>query len=247
MQPEEFDPLKHPRRLNLGCGFDHRAGYVNVDFQAFHNPDLVADVGQLDFLPAGFYEELLAQDVLEHLPRTSTRRILAHWNRLLAVGGTLHLRVPNALAILRQLADRANNAVAKQEELIQILFGTQAYSGDFHYTSFTETLLQHYLKVTGFEVVAITQPDAWNLDAVGRKVRGVSAHDVGDFSDLLQIRSDEDFVRECYLVVLRREADAEGRQFFATSLAKATLDRRGVLDAMIRSDEYRARVAGNSA
>lgn len=240
MQTEQFDHLKFPRRLNLGCGFDVRPGYLNVDFQPFHKPDLVADVGKLDFLPADYYEEILAQDVLEHMPRTSTRKILAHWNRLLALGGLLHLRVPNALSILRLLADRENQAVAKQEELIQMLFGTQAYSGDFHFTSFTEALLRHYLQATGFEVVAMTLPDAWNLDVVGRKVRSVRARDSNDFSDLLTIAGDDAFVRECYLAILQREGDAEGTHFWASSLAEARVDRQGAIDAMLNSDEHRA-------
>lgn len=243
MQAKQFDHLKFPRRLNLGCGFDLRPGYLNVDFQPFHKPDLVADVGKLDVLPADYYEEVLAQDVLEHMPRTSTRKILAHWNRLLAPGGLLHLRVPNALSILRLLADRKNQAVAKQEELIQMLFGTQAYSGDFHFTSFTEPLLRHYLQVTGFEVVAITLPDAWNLDVVGRKVRSVGLRDVSDFSDLLSIAGDETFVRECYLAILQREGDAQGAQFWTSSLAAGRVDRQAVLDAMLNSDEYKASLA----
>ena len=41
MNPE-FDPAKFPRRLNLGCGFDVRPGYLNVDLHAWHKPDLLA-------------------------------------------------------------------------------------------------------------------------------------------------------------------------------------------------------------
>lgn len=33
-----------PRKLNLGCGFDHLQVYVNVDLNDFHNPNLVADI-----------------------------------------------------------------------------------------------------------------------------------------------------------------------------------------------------------
>jgi hypothetical protein len=38
------DPL--PRKLNLGCGWDKRDGYLNVDLHGSHDPDLVADVRQ---------------------------------------------------------------------------------------------------------------------------------------------------------------------------------------------------------
>lgn len=236
----EFDYSKFPRRLNLGCGFDRREGYLNVDLQPWHKPDLIADVGKLDFLPAEYYEEILAQDVLEHLPRTSTCKILVHWNRLLAPAGLLHLRVPNVLAILERLASRRNQSVTKQEELIQLLFGTQAYTGDFHFTSFTELLLEHYLQATGYEVVGIEAMDDGNFDATSRKVRSVHPHDVGDFSDLLSIEGDEDFVRACYRVLLERQADVEGASFYVSELAEARLTRHAMIDLLLNSDERKA-------
>src|SRR4051794_39295293 len=58
---EPFDPLAHPRRLNLGAGFDKRPGYLNVDLNDFHAPDLVGDVRSLPELPTGLYEEIIAQ------------------------------------------------------------------------------------------------------------------------------------------------------------------------------------------
>jgi predicted SAM-dependent methyltransferase len=56
-------------KLNLGCGFDIRAGYVNIDANDEHHPDLVSDVANLSALADGVAIEALAQDVLEHLPR----------------------------------------------------------------------------------------------------------------------------------------------------------------------------------
>ena len=50
-----------PTKLNLGCGFDKRPGYLNVDFQAFHSPDLVADIRNLDTLPSDTFEEILGR------------------------------------------------------------------------------------------------------------------------------------------------------------------------------------------
>ena len=66
---EPFDPAAHPARLNLGCGYDRREGFLNVDLHAFHDPDLVGDVRSLPALPSGRYTEIVAQDVLEHLER----------------------------------------------------------------------------------------------------------------------------------------------------------------------------------
>jgi hypothetical protein len=110
----------------------------------WHGPDLLADVRKLGFLPAQYYDEILAQDVLEHLPRTDTLRTLAHWNRPLRMGGTILVRVPNVLGVAALLVRPENQDLAKQEELILCLFGTQAYTGDFHFTSFTPSLLEGY-------------------------------------------------------------------------------------------------------
>ena len=134
---KRFEPAAWPTRLNLGCGFDHRDGYLNVDLNAFHEPDLVADVTDLQMLPAERYSEIVAQDVLEHLPRTTTVAALSEWNRLLAPGGRLCLRVPSLLDLARLFEATENQNPNRQEMLMQCVFGTQAYDGDTHFTSFT--------------------------------------------------------------------------------------------------------------
>jgi predicted SAM-dependent methyltransferase len=172
---DAFDPALFPDRLNLGCGYDIREGYLNVDVNDFHSPDLVADVTNLHMLPSGRYREILGQDVLEHLPRTATVGVLREWNRLLAVGGTLDLRVPSVLDLSLLLRAPENQSVEMQEKLIQCLFGTQAYSEDTHLTTFTEPLLRHYLDEAGFSVVKWGLRDQWLFEVTAEKVRSVDA------------------------------------------------------------------------
>ena len=185
---DAFDPALFPDRLNLGCGYDIRAGYLNVDVNDFHSPDLVADVTNLHMLPAGRYREILAQDVLEHLPRTATVDVLREWNRLLTVGGTVHLRVPSVLDLSLLLRAPENQSVEMQEKLIQCLFGTQAYSEDTHLTTFTEPLLRHYLDEAGFAVVTwgAARPVAvrgrGREGALGRRLGADSARSRSRFS-----------------------------------------------------------------
>jgi hypothetical protein len=157
----------HPDRLNLGCGYDRRDGYTNVDLGAFHEPDLVADIRELGMLPSGHYREILAYDCLEHLPRTDTDRALTEWFRLLAPGGVIRLQVPNFAGIARQMAAAAT--VAEQKAVIHQLFGTQAYTGDFHQTTFTDLTLLDHLGAVGFADACLENRDGWLFEAEARK------------------------------------------------------------------------------
>jgi predicted SAM-dependent methyltransferase len=236
--PETFDPARHPRKLNLGCGTDLRQGYVNVDMNAWHNPDVLADVRNTQFLPTGFYDEILANDVLEHLPRTDTLNTLVQWNRPLRMGGILELRVPSVLGVADLLSRRENQAPAKQEELIQCLFGTQAYTGDFHFTSFTKVLLEHYLEKAGFRTLRIDLQHGWLFEVRAEKVRHMDAQPIRDFQELLGIDGDEEFVRTCYREILVRDADSGGLDFFLNGLRGGGMTRKSVIDIMRGSPEY---------
>jgi predicted SAM-dependent methyltransferase len=165
---ETFDPMTAPDRLNLGCGWDHREGYLNVDLHDFHKPDLVADVTNLEMLPSGHYQEVIAQDVLEHLPRTSTQTVLQEWSRVLAEGGRIHLRVPSVIDLAEMMKQPEHQEVAQQELFVQCLFGTQAYTEDTHFTTFTKPLLRHYLAQAHLEVTEWGMRDGWlfEVDAV---------------------------------------------------------------------------------
>jgi predicted SAM-dependent methyltransferase len=159
------------RKLNLGCGFDLREGYVNVDFQDFHKPDVVADVRDMAMLPSGWFEEIIARDVLEHLPRLDTPKALAEWNRLLCVGGLIYLRMPNIIGVAELLVSPERADIENQKLLVQCLFGTQAYTGDWHLTGFTEPLVRHYLSEAGFDILTLAYKDHWLFDVTAEKVR----------------------------------------------------------------------------
>jgi predicted SAM-dependent methyltransferase len=238
--PSGFDPSTYPRKLNLGCGSDYREGFVNIDMNAWYRPDVLADVTKLEFLPPQYYEELIAQDVLEHIRRTATLSALVQWNRPLQVGGTLWLRVPSLLGIAEMLKRNEYREPARQEHLIQCLFGTQAYTGDFHFTSFTDVLLEHYLDVSGFALVKIELRDGWLFDVTGKKTVHVEKSPEPDFGDLRQIVDDEAFVDACYRTILHRAPDSEGWVYWASALRDGNMPREVVIDAMLGSAEYQA-------
>lgn len=234
----DFDYQHFPRRLNLGCGWDHREGYLNVDLNAFHKPDLVADVCQLSMLPGGYYEEILAQDVLEHLPRTSTSSALREWSRLLQIGGYLCLRVPS----FEELAAlfRESNTFERHIELMQFLFGTQAYTGDFHFTSFTRILLEGYLRQAGFQVEKITTLHGWLFDVTARKICDLTPNTLDlEKKKLFEISDQHEFITAAYRLLLKRDPDPEGKAFFVDGLNAGHFKRAQVLAVIEGSPEYR--------
>jgi hypothetical protein len=55
-------------RLNLGSNNDLRSDYINVDIEDIPDLDVRANVLNMPFLPIAKAEEILAYDLLEHLP-----------------------------------------------------------------------------------------------------------------------------------------------------------------------------------
>ena len=239
LPPAQFDPAEFPRKVNLGSGTDPRQDYLNIDMNAWNRPDLLADVRELGFLPSSYYDEILAQDVLEHLPRAQTLQTLVHWNRLLKPGGTIVLRVPNVLGLAEFFKHPDWQHPSRQEQLMQHLFGTQAYNGDWHFTSFTPVLLEHYLRESGFELKNVEILQGWLFDASARKVRHIERPIARDYAELMQIGDDEEFVRACYREMLQRDPDPGGWDLYVRGLREGGLTRRITLDAFLSSPEFR--------
>ncbi len=79
--------------MNLGCGRDIKSGWINLDRANISGVDVVFDIesGPLPFADCEF-DEILCQDVLEHVDCPKTMREL---HRVLAPQGLLHIRVPH--------------------------------------------------------------------------------------------------------------------------------------------------------
>ena len=81
------------KRLNLGCGADIRAGWINLDRAALPGVDVVHDIEQLPLpFPNNSFDYVLCQDILEHTDYIPLLRDI--W-RIMRPAGTLHIRVPH--------------------------------------------------------------------------------------------------------------------------------------------------------
>jgi SAM-dependent methyltransferase len=86
------------RKLNLGCGFDKREGFVNADsFQACE-PDVLMD---MEVHPWPFddnaFDHILLKHVLEHVGATFNgfKAVMRDLYRVTAPGGIVEIQVPH--------------------------------------------------------------------------------------------------------------------------------------------------------
>jgi predicted SAM-dependent methyltransferase len=82
-----------PLKINLGCGTNILAGWVNLDCKPLPGIDVVHD---LNLLPLPFdnasVDEILCEDVLEHV---NYAPLLKECHRVLVSGGQLRIEVPH--------------------------------------------------------------------------------------------------------------------------------------------------------
>jgi SAM-dependent methyltransferase len=91
-------------KLNLGCGLQQRAGYVNIDANADCCPDIIHDLEQVPWLlpgneimPDASVDEIIAHHVLEHLGQAPQvfLAIMKEMYRILKPNATLEVRIPS--------------------------------------------------------------------------------------------------------------------------------------------------------
>lgn len=84
-------------KLNLGCGFNKKPGYINVDKMADCNPDQVVDLEKPWPFPDNSIDEVLANHVLEHVGETteSFLSIMKELYRVCANEAVIKIQVPH--------------------------------------------------------------------------------------------------------------------------------------------------------
>lgn len=87
-------------KLNLGCGFKYLAGWVNVDAYQCCNPDVVWDLNKFPYpWENNSVNRIYMSHILEHIPDWWTA--FTECARILKVGGTIEIRVPDESKIGR--------------------------------------------------------------------------------------------------------------------------------------------------
>jgi predicted SAM-dependent methyltransferase len=132
--------------LNLGGKNTRIKGYKTIDIYDGKNVDIVSDISDLKFAKDLSVDKIYASHCLEHFPRTRTLEVLKEWNRVLKVGGTLYLAVPDFDAII----DFYKKIGMMSEVVIGLLYGNQNEPYNFHYITFTYSNICYALNKAGF-------------------------------------------------------------------------------------------------
>lgn len=227
------DPL--PVRLNIGCGYDKRPDYLNIDMDPACEPDLLIIDNDLSALPRRHFVSVLANDVLEHIPRNQTLMALLDWADLTAPGGELEVSTSSILGVAEQMQGQS---YADQYNWTRCLFGNQAHPGDFHFSGFTEATLKTHLLAAGFRPGEITLDDGWLFR--------VKAEKVEDWTEALsQVCDNEAFATVCFQAALWRDPEELGVAWCVLELA-AGRTRRQLLKHLYASEERLYRTAARN-
>lgn len=93
-QNTEKPVRKGPVCLNLGCGFVHKPGFINVDKYDICQPDMCWDLNKFPYPWDDFsVDNIEMWHVLEHLD--DWWGVFLECARILKLGGTLDIRVPD--------------------------------------------------------------------------------------------------------------------------------------------------------
>ncbi|HAA73712.1 TPA: hypothetical protein DCE37_01150, partial [Candidatus Latescibacteria bacterium] len=138
-----------PVRLNLGCGPDNRAGYINVDAYV-DNADLKMDIFKLP-LDDDSVDEIFSSHMLEHLGKFEVPQALQEWSRILKPSGKLQLNLPDLEWSAQQWLDLPEDS--RWGWPLDTLFGLQTHPGEYHKTGFTADRIEKILHHIGFQSV----------------------------------------------------------------------------------------------
>lgn len=228
--PLTKNPLKKYKKLNFGCGWDKREGYLNVDVWPETKPDLLIQDNDYSMIPIGHFNEILANDVLEHIPRPDTPSILLEWARYLKKGGKIHIQTSSILGVAKEL--EKNKSFADHHGWTICLFGSQAHFGDYHHVGFTKTTLQVHLWAAGFEIESFKLRDKWLFYVDARKV-----DDWAKVVDNYKGKTDEEFVDVAFRAAFNRPAEGDGAVHLQNMLKNQEMTRLDALKHLYKSPE----------
>jgi len=130
--------------LHLGCGKLKLDNFINVDILS-DVADMKLDINDLSVFNKNTIDQIYICHVLEHISRPQILNLFLEWNRVLKVGGTLRIAVPDFEKVVKIYLQNKNMA-----EIIGFLNGGQRNKYDVHYVNFDFSMISELLINCGF-------------------------------------------------------------------------------------------------
>jgi len=223
-------PQPCPTRINVGCGYDKKADYLNIDMDPACSPDLLIRNNDHSIIPHRHFDEVYAKDVMEHIPRPAVLGAVLDWASWLKPGGRLFVQTSSVL----DAADRLREAVSFADQTVWTicLFGNQAHPGDFHHVGFTVTTLKVHLLAAGFEIDSIRLLDRWMFCVDAHKASGWD-----DFAYACDALDDGAFIAEIYRHAVGRAPSSDTRDYLLHQLQTRRMTRQQAAKHLFESSE----------
>jgi predicted SAM-dependent methyltransferase len=122
-------------------------GYMTLDIDPSHSPDIIADITDMPQVQSSSYHEVLASHVLEHISWPDSFKALAEFTRILQQGGVLRIAIPDVTALLEQIKSADTDFYA-----MGLIYGVGGRENDLevHRYGFTQRMLIDILDVFGY-------------------------------------------------------------------------------------------------
>jgi hypothetical protein len=134
-------------RLYVGSRNYKPEGYVTVDIDPTHKPDIVADICDMAVVAEGSCDEVMAGHVLEHIDWPDSFAAMAEFARVLKPDGLLRIAVPD-MALLMRMLFSGESAF----HVMGLIYGLGGRVNPFerHRYGFTPGMLSDILETLGF-------------------------------------------------------------------------------------------------
>jgi predicted SAM-dependent methyltransferase len=151
------------KKLNLGCGYDYKKGWINLDFDKSVNSDVTADLTKKLSFKNNDIDFILLQDVLEHLTKEDAKNLLKECFRILKANGKIKIRIPDIYQIFNCFKD-------DPEVLFRFIYGDTSINDKLgtHKFGYSKKSLEKLLKSIGY-VTLDFKNEATNIICLAKK------------------------------------------------------------------------------
>lgn len=151
-------------KLNIGCGSNKIAGYINIDTEESCEPDLVHDLMEKPLpFEDGSVDEILFFHCIEHIRKCLHEQVLNEFRRVLVPGGKLYISYPT----FWECAQRWHNNTNGEKKFWEAtLYGRQLYPTDYHVAAMDPIELHDLLGRLGFSGMFSTPEPAETYNTI---------------------------------------------------------------------------------